>query len=45
MFEGEDIESEYKVLVLDYRIDLFFPKYRIAVEIDEYGYCDRDTDQ
>lgn len=26
-----------------YRIDLYFPKYKIAVECDEHGHVDRDT--
>ena len=26
---------------LGYRIDLYFPDYRLAIEIDEFGHCDR----
>ena len=34
-FEGENMESHYSVL--NYRIDLYFYDYKIAVEIDENG--------
>ena len=44
MFEGENIQTEYKVPGLDYRIDIYFHKYKLALEVDEYGHCDGDTD-
>lgn len=28
----------------NYRIDCYLPKYKIAIEIDEHGHCDRDRD-
>ena len=43
VFQGEDMEIQYKVL--NYRIDLNFQKYKIAVEVDEvdeYGHCECD---
>ena len=44
IFEGKNIQAEYKVPGLDYRIDIYFHKYKLAVEVDEYGHCDRDTE-
>ena len=38
--EGEDVQTEYKVPGLDYRIDIYFHEYKLAVEVDEYGHCD-----
>ena len=32
-FEGEDIKTQYAVL--NYRLDLYFHDYKLAVEIDE----------
>ena len=40
--EGEDIQTEYGVL--NYRIDLYFRKYKLAIEADEFGYSDRNID-
>ena len=31
-------------LVLGYRIDLYFNKHKIAIEVDEFGYNDRNID-
>ena len=39
-FEGEDMQTQYSVL--SYRIDLYFHKYRIAIEVDELGHTDRN---
>ena len=39
-FEGEDMQSQYKVL--GYRIDLYFRKYKLAIEVDELGHADRN---
>ena len=33
----------YQFFVNGYRIDLYFPSYRIAVECDEHGHFDRDN--
>ena len=40
--EGEDIQTEYGVL--NYRIDLYFRTYKLAIEADEFGYSDRNID-
>ena len=39
-FEGENMETQYGVL--SYRIDLYFHKYKLAVEVDELGHADRN---
>ena len=36
-FEGEDMQTQYSVL--GYRIDLYFHKYRLAIEVDELGHA------
>ena len=40
IFEGEDMETQYSVL--GYRIDLFFHKHKLAIEVDELGHADRN---
>ena len=41
-FGGEKICTQYS---LDgYRIDLYFPGCKIAVECDEFGHCERDIE-
>ena len=43
-FEGENMQTQYSVL--SYRIDLYFHKYKLAVEVDELGHSDRNiTDE
>ena len=32
-FEGENMQTQYSVL--DYRIDLSFHEYKLAIEVDE----------
>ena len=39
-FEGENMQTRYGVL--SYRIDLYFHKYKLAVEVDELGHADRN---
>ena len=39
-FEGENIQSQYSVL--GYRIDLYFHKYKLAIEVDELGHTNRN---
>ena len=39
-FEGENMQTQYGVL--SYRIDLYFHKYKLAVEVDELGHADRN---
>ena len=40
-FEGENMQTQYSVL--DYRIDLSFHEYKLAIEVDELGHNDRNT--
>ena len=40
-FSGEEIIEDFSVL--SYLIDFYFPKYKLAVEIDELGHADRDS--
>ena len=40
MFEGENIQTQYSVL--GYRIDLYFDKYKLAIEVDELGHTNRN---
>ena len=39
-FEGENIQIQYSVL--GYRIDLYFDKYKLAIEVDELGHAGRN---
>ena len=39
-FEGEDMQIQDSVL--SYRIDLYFHKYKLAIEVDELGHADRN---
>ena len=41
-FEGENMQTQYTVL--NYRIDLYFHKYKLAIEVDELGHSDRNID-
>ena len=41
-FEGEDMQTQYTVL--NYRIDLYFHKYKLTIEVDELGHNDRNID-
>ena len=41
-FKGEDIRIQNTVL--GYRIDLYFYEYKLAMEVDELGHNDRNTD-
>ena len=40
--EGENMQTQYTVL--NYRIDLYFHKYKLAIVIDELGHNDRNID-
>ena len=40
VFEGEDMQTQYTVL--GYRIDLYFHKDKLAIEVDELGHVDRN---
>ena len=39
-FEGEDMQTQYTVI--GYRIDLYFHKHKLAIEVDELGHDDRN---
>ena len=39
-FEAEDMQTQCSVL--GYRIDLYFHKYKLAIEVDELGHADRN---
>ena len=41
-FEGENMQTQYTVL--GNRIDLYFHKYKLAIEVDELGHNDRNID-
>ena len=41
-FEGENMQTQYTIL--NYRIDLYFHKYKLAIEIDDLGHNDRNID-
>ena len=41
-FEGENMQIQYTVL--NYRIDLYFHKYKLAIEVDKLGHNDRNID-
>ena len=42
LFSAEKIILQYNVL--GYRIDAYFRKYKLAIEVDEQGHNDRDID-
>ena len=37
-FEGEDMQTQYSVL--GYRIDIYFHKHKLAIEVDELGHAE-----
>ena len=39
-FEGEDMQTQYSVL--GYRVDLYFHKHKLAIEVDELGHAERN---
>lgn len=39
-----NIPFEFQKSVLRYKIDLYLPEQRLAIEIDEFGHSDRDVD-
>ena len=42
MFSAESILFQHSVL--GYRNDAYFPKYKLAIEVDELGHNDRHID-
>ena len=41
-FNGEEMIHQFGVG--KYRIDLYFPEYKLAIECDEFGHEDRDIE-
>ena len=41
-FEGENMQTQYTDL--NHRIDIYFHKYKLAIEVDESGHNDRNID-
>ena len=41
-FKGENMKTQYTVF--GYRIDLYFHKYKLAIEVDELSHNDRNID-
>ena len=39
-FEGEDMQTQYPVI--DYRINPYFHKHKLAIEVDQLGHADRN---
>ena len=39
-FGGEDMQTQYSDL--GYRIDLYFHKHKLAIQVDELGHADRN---
>ena len=39
-YEGENVQIQYTIL--NYRIDLYFHKCKLAIEVDEFGHADRN---
>ena len=42
LFAAEEIILQHNIL--GYRTDAYFPKYKLAIEVDEQGHNDRDID-
>ena len=42
LFEGENMKTQYNVL--DYRINLYFHDYKLAIKFDENGYSEKNID-
>ena len=41
-FEGQNMQTQYNVL--SYRIDLYFHDCKLAIETDDNGHSDRNSD-
>ena len=39
-FEGGDMQTQY--IVIGYRIDLYFHKHKLAIQVDELGHSNRN---
>ena len=39
-FEGEDMQTQYTVI--GYKIDFYFHKHKLAIEVDKLGHADRN---
>ena len=44
VLSNEKIFLKHYFLDLDYRIDLYFPEHRLAIELDEFNHADRIND-
>ena len=42
LFEGENMKTQYNAL--DYRINLYFHDYKLAIKFDENGYSEKNID-
>ena len=42
VFEDENFQTEYSIS--DFRVDLYFQIYKLAIEVDEFDHSDRDID-
>ena len=42
-FEGENIQTQYSIL--GYSINLYFHKYKLAIEVDELGHTKRNINK
>ena len=42
VFSDEEIMKQY--FVLNWRIDFYLPKHKLAIEVDELSHLDRDED-
>ena len=40
IFANEKVLLQHSIL--SYKVDLYFPKHKLAIEVDEKGYKDRD---
>ena len=40
VFEGEVMQTQYTAI--GYKIDLYFHKHKLAIEVDELGHVDRN---
>ena len=39
-FEGEHMQTQYSAL--GHRIDIYFHKYKLEIEVDKFGHADRN---
>ena len=39
---NEELIEDFYIKKFDYMIDFYLPKRKLAIDVDELGYCDRD---